>query len=403
MAKLFKIKNSTCWYYRVHVDGKDKWKSTRETDKKKALAVAEGHRAATVGTLNTEELFQMLLVRIDALPIDERDDKRLDYGQRLIRMQAKRLTFAEAWDRWLAMPNKSRFGTPKHNTLAGYAAIWKRCSTWATGQGLGFLNEMTQAQGEEYMGDVFASGVTERTYGAHLKFLRSFFNVLEKQAGIFVNPFGGNLTVPELQTQSREAFTPEELKTLCAAATGDWRYLIGIGIYTGLRLVDAVHLQWSDITASSITVVPVKMERRKKGKGRSLEIPLHSTLAELLKELRLLRGGNPLNYLFPELVKKYAKDRSDISVEFRQLLEGCGIVTQAGQTGEQRKRKASLRGFHSLRHSFVSMCAISGVPQATTQRLVGHSSNEITQLYSHAGKQAEEVKAINLLPSNIFV
>jgi len=48
------------------------------------------------------------------------------------------------------------------------------------------------------------------------------------------------------------------------------------------------------------------------------------------------------------------------------------------------------------------MCAVSGVPQATTQRLVGHTSDEITQLYSHAGKEREEVAAINLLPSDIF-
>ena len=93
------------------MDGKDKWKSTRETDKKKALAVVEGHRAATLGALNTEELFQMLLVRIDALPIDERDDRRLDYGQQLIRMQAKRLTFSEAWERWGTAP--ARQGTNK--------------------------------------------------------------------------------------------------------------------------------------------------------------------------------------------------------------------------------------------------------------------------------------------------
>ena len=213
------------------------------------------------------------------------------------------------------------------------------------------------------------------------------------------NPFTGNLTVPELQTQSREAFTPEELKAICAKATGDWRYLLGIGVYTGLRLTDAVHLRWKDISATKITVTPAKVERRKKGRGRVVEIPLHSVLAGLLDELRRVRGGNPSGHLFPNMVKAYDADRSNVSVAFRELLKSCGIETTAEEAGEQRKRRAALRGFHSLRHSFVSMCAAFGVPQATTQRLVGHTSDEITQLYSHAGKEREEIAAINLLPA----
>ena len=47
------------------------------------------------------------------------------------------------------------------------------------------------------------------------------------------------------------------------------------------------------------------------------------------------------------------------------------------------------------------MCAMAGVPQATTQKLVGHASPAMTQLYSHATAEQERL-AINLLPAEFF-
>ena len=400
MPKLFKRPRSDVYYYRVFKDGKDIWKSTGESDRKKAQAIANGHRAALVGALNTDELFNMLVSRLDELPKEDRDKRRIDYGHRLIRLQGEKLPMAAAWDRWLSMPNKSRFGNPSDNTLAGYTAIWNRFMNWAEKQKIAHLHEVTLVHGQNYMADVLASGVTERTYGAHLKFLRSMFNVLEDQAGIAQNPFA-KLTVPELQTQSREAFTAGELKNICAKASGDWKYMIAIGIFTGLRLTDVVHLKWSDIT-DRITVAPAKVKRRKGSKGK-VEIPIHAALARLLDELKAKRGGKPTGDLFPEMVAAYKKSRPSVSKAFCDFLkDDCGItITAEKDDGATRKRRASAKGFHSLRHSFVSLCAASGVPQATTQKLVGHASPAMTQLYSHATAEQERL-AINLLPAEFF-
>lgn len=400
MPKLFKRPRSDVYYYRVFKDGKDIWKSTGESDRKKAQAIANGHRAALVGALNTDELFNMLVSRLDELPKEDRDKRRIDYGHRLIRLQGEKLPMGAAWDRWLSMPNKSRFGNPSENTLVGYKAIWNRFKTWAEKQKIAHLHEVTLVHGQNYMADVLASGVTERTYGAHLKFLRSMFNVLEDQAGIAQNPFA-KLTVPELQTQSREAFTAGELNTICAKATGDWKYMIAIGIFTGLRLTDVVHLKWSDIT-DRITVAPAKVKRRKGSKAK-IEIPIHAALARLLEQLKAENGGKPTGSLFPEMVEKYKTSRPAVSAAFCAFLKDeCGIaITAENDDGAQRKRRASAKGFHSLRHSFVSLCAASGVPQATTQKLVGHASPAMTQLYSHATAEQER-QAINLLPAEFF-
>lgn len=402
MSKIFKRPGRDYYYYRSYRGGEETLVCTFETDKKNAQAQADGHAQAVRGKFGVDELFNMLMGKLEAIPKADRDKRRAEYGNRLLRFQDEKLPIVQAWDRWLKMPNKSKQGgNPSKNTLRGYSAIWRRFEKWATAQKVEHLHELTALQAQNYMADLWASGVSERTYGAHLKFLRSLFKVLKLQAGLVDNPFE-DIPVMELQTVSKEAFTAEELKTICSKASGDWRYLVGIGLYTGLRLVDAVHLKWENIS-DRIRVIPRKTSRRKKGKKREVEIMLHAALERLLDDLRRQRGGNPSGYLFPKIVALYAKSPQEVSFAFRDFLtEDCKIETRAeAEEGDHRKRRASLRGFHSLRHSFVSLCAMSGVPQATTQKLVGHSTAEMTQLYSHTTDE-EQKKAINLLPADFF-
>ncbi|OGV57123.1 MAG: hypothetical protein A2X49_01515 [Lentisphaerae bacterium GWF2_52_8] len=54
-------------------------------------------------------------------------------------------------------------------------------------------------------------------------------------------------------------------------------------------------------------------------------------------------------------------------------------------------------GFHSLRHSFVTMCAVSGVPLPVVQALCGHGSPAIQKAYIHVGAQQAQM-AVNSMP-----
>ena len=70
--------------------------------------------------------------------------------------------------------------------------------------------------------------------------------------------------------------------------------------------------------------------------------------------------------------------------------------------GNGHRRRAIVRkGFHSLRHSFVSLCAANRVPQVAIQELVGHGSPAMTALYSHADFTQKQ-DAINGLPAMVF-
>jgi integrase len=54
-------------------------------------------------------------------------------------------------------------------------------------------------------------------------------------------------------------------------------------------------------------------------------------------------------------------------------------------------------GFHSLRHSFVSLCAKAGAPQHVVQRLVGHGSPAMTEHYTHLDDRQKQA-AVQALP-----
>ena len=46
-------------------------------------------------------------------------------------------------------------------------------------------------------------------------------------------------------------------------------------------------------------------------------------------------------------------------------------------------KKVARFGFHSLRHSYVSLSAAAGVPVHVVQSVVGHGSPEMTRRYLH--------------------
>ena len=56
---------------------------------------------------------------------------------------------------------------------------------------------------------------------------------------------------------------------------------------------------------------------------------------------------------------------------------------------EGRKRKTTVLGFHSLRHSFASFCAEAGIPKAVVVSILGANSNIIDSFYTHVGEEAQ--------------
>jgi hypothetical protein len=80
--------------------------------------------------------------------------------------------------------------------------------------------------------------------------------------------------------------------------------------------------------------------------------------------------------------------------------KACGITLHKPGTGTDGKRAVIEVGFHSLRHTFVSLCRESNAPLAVVESIVGHSNPAMTRHYTHIGELAAG-RAVALLPSVI--
>ena len=183
---------------------------------------------------------------------------------------------------------------------------------------------------------------------------------------------------------ARRALTFEEVYRLLKAATGELRILIAVGVYTGLRLGDAALLSWSNI--DRLTGIITVRSRKTDTETRAA---VHPYLARVIQE----GTSGTVGYLMPELAKLYmsgTSGRVKLSNMIGELFEAVGINTKFAEDG---KRARSDCGFHSLRHTFVTMLRANGVKLQTAKELAGHHTDRMTEHYTH-----EDGSAVLSLP-----
>jgi integrase len=175
----------------------------------------------------------------------------------------------------------------------------------------------------------------------------------------------------------REAFTLEELSQLVASAEGEWKGAVILGATSGLRLSDIANLRWESVDLES------GLLRVATGKtGAVVVLPVHSDFAEWLTSNAGGFRGIGKACVFPSLTGISTGGVRGLSRQFRTIMEKAGItwrITAASGKG----RAVASKGFHSLRHTFVSALANSGVASEIRQRLVGHSDSGVHKKYTH--------------------
>ncbi len=183
------------------------------------------------------------------------------------------------------------------------------------------------------------------------------------------NPWEGIVRKRGAATASRRPLTEAETDKLLDETDGELRVLVAVGLFTGLRLGDAVNLRWESVRDGAIFVKTRKT-------GKPVGIPIHPQLADALGGGR--RSDSP--FVMPKLAAEYAKGRDRTSIRVKRAMEAAGIETSAkSKTG----RMVPVCGYHSLRHSFVSRAIAAGVPPHVVQAVVGHSSLAMTEHYDH--------------------
>lgn len=180
--------------------------------------------------------------------------------------------------------------------------------------------------------------------------------------------------------------TPIEIRGLIAAAesakqdrngslkSNNYRLLIKMAIFTGMRSGEVRGLQWGDIDWVSREIHVRRSWKecqfhppKTKTSNRSIELP-----AELLSELRTWKLASPkgdFDLIFPNLAGNPMSNANLLQRGFYPALRRAGL---------RRIR------FHDLRHTFASLLIASGEDIVRISRLLGHSSPKVTlDVYAH--------------------
>lgn len=369
------------WRARWTVDGKTYTKTTGTSDRREAEKILAEIVAPFAAKTDAERL-ENLAVRLEGRKAEIRA-----YEDSL-----PALLISEAWTAY------ERSGT-RHDTGAvtmdGYCAQFSAFADWMKENfpDVRELRGVTLAEAE-----AFAAWLKEArsagTFNKYVTFFRYMWRVLADNpaARLTCNPWE-KIGKREDTQHTRRELTIDELARVCGSVAGEMRLLFAVGIYTGLRLGDCCLLEWGsiDLARNRISTIPRKTARH--AHGKPVIIPLHGVLASMLAEIPPdARTG----YLLPETAKTYTRNKALVSRKIQRIFTDAGIKTQT--TADEGKRAHVDVGFHSLRHTFVSLSANAGAPLAVVQAIVGHSNPAMTRHYFHESETALQ-SAVAALPS----
>ncbi len=242
--------------------------------------------------------------------------------------------------------------------------------------------------------DGIAARLSQTTANNLLKMLRVILNAARLDGLMQHDPAARVKTLRKVKQddEGRRAFTLDELRTVLEA-TGDseWRSLVLFGLYTGQRIGDLARLRWSnvDVLAAEIRLTTGKT-------GRRVLVPICGPLRDFL--LTLPASDDPGAPLHPLAAKLTAPH---LSRQFGDLLVQAGLRVDHGHRKREdrtdARREMNALSFHSLRHTATSLLKNAGVSAAIVQDIIGHESAEVSRSYTHIDGETKRA-ALEKLP-----
>jgi integrase len=417
MASLRKQKNSRVWYAQFYVPDPETGtlrqvrKSTGQTNKAKAKAAAVELERAGQGAVEAGSDKSRLIKGILAEAVSEIELEKftgVSARKHLARMLAvatgetmDSFTIQSWTDEWLR--RKAR-GSSKA-TMARYKGHTTALLSWlGPHRRKKPLESLTALDARKWRESLQDAGRAGKTVLAYMKDAGAVYRAAILEGLVSFNPFTALDTIDTSDSQERKPFTPEEVAKLMKHATcEEWRGLILVAAYTGLRLGDAAKLSWSsvDLQAKRITLVPSKTKKKK----REVRIPIQADLLAFFLSVPIT-SDKPDAPVFPMLSRTTVGARSGLSQAFNKIMASAGVdrgkpsreVAPDGKPKDSVGRITYERGFHSLRHTFTSWLRSAGVSEEDRMALTGHSTRESHAIYSHHDESALRV-AVDKLPT----
>jgi integrase len=355
--------------------GRQRRKSTKQTNQNKALKIAQQYEQVSQRKLPARAVRETLA-----------ELYREAYGETVPTATVRQ--FIENW-----LKNKTPEVAPA--TLDFY-----RKSTTKFLEFLGPLAELDMTSVTRTMIVEFRNQVAQKasatTTNHDLKAIKLIFRSAKRDGYIVEDPSEFVESVRKTLGEARRPFTVPEIRSVYNVADDEWKSLILFGLYTGQRLADLAVLSWDniDLARNEIRLVTRKTHKR-------LAIPIATLLRAHID--RLSGNDEPRAYLHPNAAATVGKQKRSgtLSNQFSDLLAQAGLRKKATHKkrgkGRDAQRSPAGLSFHALRHTAVSLLKDAGIPEAVVMELIGHDSKAMSAHYTHVGAEALQ-KAVAALP-----
>lgn len=177
-------------------------------------------------------------------------------------------------------------------------------------------------------------------------------------------PLAGNETLKDPEAQPAFLSKEDFVQLIECASEGWLKEIIVAAVSTGLRRGELLNLRWKDVNFADgiLSVQSSGSFKTKAGKRRV--VPINEVVFQLLTKRVLEAKGE---YVFSLRGNQIMPDH--LTHKFKQAVRTANLNPKLH--------------FHSLRHTFATWLVQEGISIYEIQKLVGHTSIAITQIYAH--------------------
>lgn len=236
-----------------------------------------------------------------------------------------------------------------------------------------------------------AAGKAPRTIQYVFATFRQIWNMARRDKIVSEDSPTRSVKLPKFDNRRDRFLTREEADTLLNALKArdlTVYYMAALSIYTGMRASEIFRLTWRDIDFDR-EVIRVADPKNSESRYAFITAPVKVILKEIIV-------GEPDQSLFSQRDTSLYKEIPDSFNE--------AVVAQQLNDGVTDRRR--LVCFHTMRHTFGSWLAESGVDLYTISKLLGQKTLSMAARYAHLGdgtlkSAAKKLEAIETESANI--
>lgn len=290
--------------------------------------------------------------------------------------QQKGVQLQKVWGKFITDPTRK---TCSDQTLREHLKNWTDFLLWLQKHhpDVRWTRQVTRAVCTEWAGDKLASVRTVNTYNHAISSVRYVLTSICAIDEGFANPMQNIHKRPAPDCIGKEPFSPDELIAIFHSKDAEFVRLCAIGLYTTLRLGSARLLTWDMFSADLTHLTAV---HHKTGADASQVVA---------PELRELLAKVPPEDRHGFLCPHYASmSKSRAALDVQQHLQDVGIQTHHEVEGlNGQVRRACVKGYHSFRHTAITLALRNGATVQQVKRLAGHASEAMQMRYTHFGAE----------------